>query len=86
MALSTHIDLHIHSTYSDGMLRPSEIVDLAASRGVAAISITDHDTADGTGEAVRRGAEKGVVPGMVIPPCIFWDTGSIIMTGSSITG
>jgi predicted metal-dependent phosphoesterase TrpH len=42
------------------MLRPSEIVDLAASRGVAAISITDHDTADGTGEAVRRGAEKGV--------------------------
>ncbi|MDH3391480.1 MAG: PHP domain-containing protein [Desulfobulbaceae bacterium] len=60
MALSSLIDLHIHSTYSDGVLKPAEIVDLAKSQGLSAISITDHDTADGSGEAIQRGLEKGI--------------------------
>jgi predicted metal-dependent phosphoesterase TrpH len=60
MTLSSVIDLHIHSTFSDGMLRPTELVDLAKSQGLAAIAITDHDTADGTLEAMKRGLEKGV--------------------------
>lgn len=60
MTLSSVIDLHIHSTFSDGMLRPAELVDLAKSQGLAAIAITDHDTADGTLEAMKRGLEKGV--------------------------
>jgi predicted metal-dependent phosphoesterase TrpH len=68
MALSSVIDLHIHSTYSDGMLRPAELVDLAESLGLAAIAITDHDTAGGTIEAMDRGKEKGieVIPGIEI--------------------
>ncbi len=60
MDLSSAIDLHIHSTFSDGMLKPTEVVDLAESQGLTAIAITDHDTAAGTDEAVQRGHEKGI--------------------------
>ena len=60
MTLATAIDLHIHSTYSDGVLTPVELVSLAASKGLSAIAITDHDTADGTDEAIQRGLEKGI--------------------------
>ena len=60
MSLSSVIDLHIHSTFSDGVLTPAEIIDLAASQGVSAVAITDHDTAAGTDQAIKRGAERGV--------------------------
>ena len=60
MTLSSVIDLHIHSTFSDGMLRPAELVDLADSLALAAIAITDHDTAAGTAEATKRGKDKGI--------------------------
>ena len=42
------IDLHIHSTASDGTLSPSEIISLASEIGLGAIAITDHDTIEGT--------------------------------------
>jgi predicted metal-dependent phosphoesterase TrpH len=60
MTLSSAIDLHIHSIFSDGVLRPAELVDLAKSQGLSALAITDHDTADGTLEAMERGLEKGI--------------------------
>ncbi len=60
MPLSTAIDLHIHSTFSDGVLKPSEIVDLAEKQGLTAIAITDHDTAAGTDEALDRGRERKI--------------------------
>ena len=60
MSLSSVIDLHIHSTFSDGVLKPAEVVDLAESQGLTAIAITDHDTAAGTDEAMQRGSEKGI--------------------------
>jgi predicted metal-dependent phosphoesterase TrpH len=60
MPLSSAIDLHIHSTFSDGVLNPAEILDLAEVQGLAAIAITDHDTAAGTNEAMQRGIEKGI--------------------------
>jgi predicted metal-dependent phosphoesterase TrpH len=60
MSLSSAIDLHIHSTYSDGMLKPAELVDLAESLGLSAIAITDHDTADGTLEALQRGLARDI--------------------------
>ena len=46
------IDLHIHSTASDGTLSPSEILSLANKIGLGAIAITDHDTIDGTRTAL----------------------------------
>ena len=42
------VDLHTHSTASDGQYTPTELVELAKQHGLEAISITDHDTVDGT--------------------------------------
>jgi len=47
------IDLHIHSTASDGTYSPSEILNLAAQSGLQAIAITDHDTLDGSRQALE---------------------------------
>ncbi len=60
------IDLHIHTTASDGSLSPSEAVALAAKAGMKAIAITDHDTADGVAEAAAAAKEWGIelVPGI----------------------
>ena len=54
------IDLHMHSTASDGILRPSELVQLARERGLTTIALTDHDTTDGWAEAFTAGAELGI--------------------------
>ena len=47
------IDLHTHSTRSDGTLTPAELIRYAAQKGLAAIALTDHDTIDGIEEAVQ---------------------------------
>jgi 3',5'-nucleoside bisphosphate phosphatase len=54
------IDLHIHSTFSDGSMSPTELVEYAYRQGLAAISITDHDTIDGIKEAACAGKRLGV--------------------------
>jgi len=41
------IDLHTHSTASDGKLSPTELIDLAITRNLEAIAITDHNCIDG---------------------------------------
>jgi len=69
MTLSSSIDLHIHSTHSDGMCKPAEIVGMAAgSKNTVAIAITDHDTVSGIEEASRCGREMNieVIPGIEI--------------------
>jgi predicted metal-dependent phosphoesterase TrpH len=62
------VDLHIHTTCSDGAMSPVEVVDTALARGIRAVAITDHDTIEGNGEAVAAGQERGlpVVPGVEI--------------------
>lgn len=47
------IDLHIHSTASDGKLTPSQIIDLAVKNDIKAIAITDHDNLNGLKEAIE---------------------------------
>ncbi len=47
------VDLHVHSTASDGTLRPHECVQKAVDIGLKAISITDHDTVEGIDEAIE---------------------------------
>lgn len=61
-------DLHIHTTASDGVFMPSEVVRLAALNKVKVISVTDHDTVDGIDEAVAAAKEYGIeiVPGIEI--------------------
>lgn len=62
------IDLHVHTTASDGTLSPDQVVKLAAEQGLQAIAITDHDTAHGYPAAAQAGRELGleVVPGIEI--------------------
>src|SRR2546426_12488122 len=52
------IDLHTHSTASDGTLTPEELVDLAAEKGLRAIALTDHDTVGGISAALERGNQR----------------------------
>jgi 3',5'-nucleoside bisphosphate phosphatase len=61
-------DLHIHSTSSDGELDPSELVYRAASRGLKAVSLTDHDTFKGISRALKEGERLDirVIPGIEI--------------------
>jgi 3',5'-nucleoside bisphosphate phosphatase len=61
----TRIDLHTHSTHSDGTFGPAELVRLAAERDLQVVALTDHDTTDGLPEALATGLEVGVevVPG-----------------------
>ncbi|EHJ47721.1 PHP domain protein [Solidesulfovibrio carbinoliphilus subsp. oakridgensis] len=54
------IDLHTHSTASDGSLFPSQLVALAAQNGLAALALTDHDTLDGLAEARTAGRVHGL--------------------------
>ncbi|HWI54590.1 MAG TPA: PHP domain-containing protein [Desulfobacteria bacterium] len=62
------IDLHVHSTASDGTMTPRELVFHAAARGLKAVALTDHDTVDGIAEAEAAGREAGieVIPGVEI--------------------
>ena len=62
------VDLHIHTTASDGTLTPTEAVRQAKAKGFEVIAITDHDTTDGLEEALQAGRELGVrvIPGIEI--------------------
>ena len=62
------IDLHVHTTASDGTFSPAGVVREAARIGLSAIAITDHDTAAGYAEAAAEGKRCGVevVPGIEI--------------------
>lgn len=62
------IDLHMHTTFSDGVFTPSELVRKAKDVGLNIISITDHDNINGLEEAISVGKEIGVevIPGVEI--------------------
>jgi len=62
------IDLHTHTTASDGSMRPAELVRHALNNGLSAVAITDHDTIDGIKEALDEGRRIGVevIPGVEI--------------------
>ena len=65
------VDLHLHTTFSDGTLTPTQIVDLCASRGLKVIAISDHDSTDGIPEALSA-AEA--YPDLTIIPAIELST------------
>jgi len=52
--LMNFIDMHTHSTASDGIYSPRKLVDYAIEKGLAGIAITDHDTIDGIEEAIQQ--------------------------------
>ena len=60
------VDLHAHSNRSDGTFTPAELVRRAATLGLDAVAVTDHDTTEGLEDAIATGVELGVevVPGV----------------------
>ncbi len=54
------VDLHVHSTASDGAFAPAAVVAAASDAGVSALALTDHDTLGGLAEATSAGTELGV--------------------------
>lgn len=62
------IDLHLHSTASDGLLPPAAVVRRAAELGLSAIALTDHDTLEGVPAAQAEGEQLGV---RVVSGCEF---------------
>lgn len=62
------VDLHVHTTASDGRCSPTEVVHAALELGLACIAITDHDTTDGIEEALAAAANTmlQVIPGVEI--------------------
>lgn len=51
------VDLHVHSTCSDGTFTPEELVDYAIQKGLTAFALTDHDTVNGLDRAIRYAEE-----------------------------
>jgi predicted metal-dependent phosphoesterase TrpH len=64
--MPSKIDLHTHTTYSDGTLTPPELIELAVERDLTAVAVTDHDSTEGLGLAFDAAKETGleVVPGV----------------------
>lgn len=75
------IDLHVHTTASDGSLTPAEVVRLALEQGLAAIALTDHDTLAGFTEALTTANGTGleVIPGVEISS--DWPVGDFHILG-----
>lgn len=67
-----YVDLHTHTTASDGVCSPAENVRLAAEAGLVAIAITDHDTVSGIAEAQLAGEKYNVIviPGVEISTAV----------------
>ncbi len=78
------IDLHVHTTASDGQYSPAQIIGKAAEKNLKAIAITDHDTVAGLEEAKQAGRELGVtvVPGIELN--ITFPTGEFHLLGLGI--
>jgi 3',5'-nucleoside bisphosphate phosphatase len=79
-----NFDLHNHSTRSDGLLSPTQLIELAARTGVDAIALTDHDTVDGLEEASQaaRGLGVELVPGVEIS--VSWGDTTLHVVGLQV--
>lgn len=79
-----NFDLHNHSTCSDGLLTPTQLIDLAATTGTDAIALTDHDNIDGLEEAAgaARRAGIGFVPGVEVS--VSWGDHTLHVVGLNV--
>ncbi len=78
-----YVDLHVHSTASDGSLTPEAVVALGKARGLAALALTDHDTVAGLDAALAAGERLGieVIPGIEISARYAGGGGSMHILG-----
>ena len=81
---ASRIDLHMHSTASDGRLSPTAVVQRAADQGVRLVALTDHDTLEGLPEAQAAAAQCGIdcIPGIELSA--RWARGVVHIVGLDI--
>lgn len=79
------IDLHTHSTASDGSLSPTALVHVAALQGITALALTDHDTLAGLSEAEQAAKQEDIrfIPGIEIE--ISWEPGEFHLLGLGVS-
>lgn len=79
-----NFDLHNHSTCSDGLLTPTQLIELAARTGTDAIALTDHDNIDGLEEAgaAARTVGIGFVPGVEVS--VSWGETTLHVVGLDV--
>lgn len=79
------IDLHVHTTASDGQYSPTEIIEKAASKNISLMAITDHDTAAGIDEAAKAAKKNKItlIPGTELN--ISFPTGEFHLLGLGFT-
>ncbi len=82
--MNKQYDLHAHSTASDGVLSPAELMRRAAQAGVGAMALTDHDTLTGLAEAYDVAHQIGIefVPGVEIS--VTWEKRTVHIVGLGI--
>lgn len=70
--MTCRIDLHVHSSFSDGTYTPAQLIQLAKEIGLSAIALTDHDTIEGIQEAVNAASDSGIelIPGVEMS-CLY---------------
>lgn len=80
------IDLHTHSNASDGTLTPRQLIEKAASEGLSAIALTDHDSIEGIAEAREAAGLSGIrfIPGIEIE--IAFEPGEFHLLGLDMSG
>ena len=78
------IDLHTHSTASDGTYTPAQLMEYAHARNINAIALTDHDSIDGIIEAQKKARELSMefIPGIELS--IQWPTGEFHLLGPGL--
>lgn len=79
-----NFDLHNHSTRSDGLLTPTQLIELATRTGVDAIALTDHDTTEGLEEAAEAARRVAIrfVPGVEIS--VSWGETTLHVVGLQV--
>jgi predicted metal-dependent phosphoesterase TrpH len=79
-----NFDLHNHSRFSDGLLSPTQLIELAARNGVDAIALTDHDTTDGLEEAAAAAGHAAIVlvPGVEVS--VSWGDTTLHVVGLNV--
>lgn len=75
------IDLHCHSTASDGALAPDALIERACARGITVLALTDHDTLDGLPAAHEAAAERGMTLINGIELSCLWGGATIHVLG-----
>lgn len=80
----TNIDLHCHSTVSDGLLTPRQLVQHAAARGVEVLALTDHDEVSGLDEARQEAAQHGIELISGVEISVTWRGQTIHIVGLGI--